>query len=153
MVIPGNFYPVPDTNFGRHGGVELNVISMPVLLAAEDAFAEGSINIDTSSAGGFQDIMESTKGQLSSLIDWAKMIPSFIGLHLDDQVRLLKCTWSELLMLRMATRYSPLEDTLVLGSGRALHRYILHTAISCLGKFTWYHMFLGNLRMTQRLDA
>jgi hypothetical protein len=122
MTIGADFYPVPDPHFGLHGGVEKNVISMAVLLAAEDAFAEGSINIDTSSAGSFSDVMESTKHQLTTLIEWAKLIPCFIGLHLDDQVRLLKCTWSELLMLRMATRYSPMEDTLVLGSGRALHR-------------------------------
>ena len=154
MTIGVDFYPEPDRSFGLHGGVEHNVISMPVLLAAEDAFAEGSINIDTSSAGGFSDVMESTKRQLTTLIEWAKLIPCFIGLHLDDQVRLLKCTWSELLMLRMATRYSPMEDTLVLGSGRALHRYIIQTlCYFLLEEVDLYSCDLGNLLKTLRSDV
>eukprot|EP00118_Oscarella_pearsei_P025378 m.308087 g.308087 ORF g.308087 m.308087 type:complete len:435 (+) comp43358_c0_seq1:141-1445(+) len=117
---PGFFPSTPEAPL--YTPVDGNIITLPVLLAAEDAFSEGSVLVDISRAGGYQDIMESTKYQMYLLIEWAKMLPSFISLCLDDQVRLLKSAWSELLMLRMALRYSPVDDTIVLANGTALHR-------------------------------
>ncbi|XP_065827813.1 retinoic acid receptor RXR-alpha-B-like isoform X2 [Oscarella lobularis] len=122
------FVPTPGFSAPYHPEVppvyyaDENRITLPVLLAAEDAFSENGVSIDTTRVGGYQDVMESTKYQMYLLIEWAKMLPSFISLCLDDQVRLLKSAWSELLMLRMALRYSPLDDTIVLANGTALHR-------------------------------
>ena len=45
-----------------------------------------SSDISTKALAGMQDICESMKQQLLSMVEWAKLIPSFGDLTLDDQV-------------------------------------------------------------------
>lgn len=46
--------------------------------------------------------------ELVSLIGWAKQIPGFTDLPLNDQMRLLQSTWAEILTLTIAYRSLPL---------------------------------------------
>ena len=57
--------------------------------------------------------------QLNSLVEWAKHIPHFAELSIDDQVALLKGGWNELLIAGIAHR------SLGLQSGEFVKRYKL----------------------------
>lgn len=43
--------------------------------------------------------------ELVATIGWAKQIPGFTELTLNDQMRLLQSTWTEILALSLAFRY------------------------------------------------
>lgn len=51
--------------------------------------------------------------ELVGIIGWAKQIPGFTDLTLNDQMRLLQSTWAEILTLTLAFRSLPL-----IGMGR-----------------------------------
>ena len=61
------------------------------------------------------DIVESMKQQLLVLVEWAKYIPVFCELPLDDQVSLLRAHASEHLVLGVARRSILYKDALLLG--------------------------------------
>lgn len=46
--------------------------------------------------------------ELVGIIGWAKQIPGFTDLSLNDQMRLLQSTWAEILTLTLAFRSLPL---------------------------------------------
>lgn len=46
--------------------------------------------------------------ELVGIIGWAKQIPGFTDLSLNDQMRLLQSTWAEILTLSLAYRSLPL---------------------------------------------
>lgn len=46
--------------------------------------------------------------ELVGIIGWAKQIPGFTDLSLNDQMRLLQSTWGEILTLTLAYRSLPL---------------------------------------------
>ena len=54
--------------------------------------------------------------QLLNLVDWAKYIPAFLELSLDDQVALLRAHAGEHLLLGVARRSMHLKDVLLLGN-------------------------------------
>ena len=56
------------------------------------------------------------KQQLLILVEWAKYIPSFCELPLDDQVALLRAHAGEHLLLGAARRSMPYKDLLLLGN-------------------------------------
>ncbi|XP_026763428.1 hepatocyte nuclear factor 4-gamma isoform X1 [Galleria mellonella] len=62
------------------------------------------------------DVCESIKQQLLILVEWAKYIPAFTELHLDDQVALLRAHAGEHLLLGCARRSLHLKDVLLLGN-------------------------------------
>lgn len=62
------------------------------------------------------DVCESIKQQLLILVEWAKYIPAFTELHLDDQVALLRAHAGEHLLLGCARRSLHLNDVLLLGN-------------------------------------
>lgn len=62
------------------------------------------------------DICNSMKKQLHNLINWAKCIPPFGELNLDDQVALLKANAGEELLLGFARKSIGIRDALLLGS-------------------------------------
>lgn len=47
--------------------------------------------------------------ELVGIIGWAKQIPGFTDLSLNDQMRLLQSTWAEILTLTLAYRSLPLS--------------------------------------------
>lgn len=62
------------------------------------------------------EICESMRQQLLILVEWAKYIPNFCQLSLDDQVALLRAHASEHLLLGCARRSLKLNDMLLLGT-------------------------------------
>lgn len=68
------------------------------------------------------EICESMRQQLLVLVEWAKYIPNFCQLSLDDQVALLRAHASEHLLLGCARRSSALKDVLLLGTNWVIYR-------------------------------
>ncbi|XP_022837279.1 hepatocyte nuclear factor 4-gamma isoform X2 [Spodoptera litura] len=62
------------------------------------------------------DVCDSIKQQLLILVEWAKYIPAFTELHLDDQVALLRAHAGEHLLLGCARRSLHVSDVLLLGN-------------------------------------
>ncbi|KAL0820384.1 hypothetical protein ABMA28_006273 [Loxostege sticticalis] len=62
------------------------------------------------------DVCDSIKQQLLILVEWAKYIPAFTELHLDDQVALLRAHAGEHLLLGCARRSLHLSDVLLLSN-------------------------------------
>lgn len=62
------------------------------------------------------DVCESMKQQLLILVEWAKHIPAFNDLQLDDQVALLRAHAGEHLLLGLSRRSMHLRDVLLLGN-------------------------------------
>ncbi|CAD5117603.1 DgyrCDS6361 [Dimorphilus gyrociliatus] len=68
------------------------------------------------------DVCDSMKQQLLILVEWAKYIPSFCELPLDDQVALLRAHAGEHLLLGVARRSLLLNDVLLLGNDLIIPR-------------------------------
>lgn len=65
---------------------------------------------------GINDVCDSMKQQLLILVEWAKSIPAFAELQLDDQVALLRAHAGEHLLLGLSRRSMHLKDMLLLGN-------------------------------------
>lgn len=76
------------------------------------------------------DVCDSMKEQLLVLVEWAKYIPAFIELQLDDQVALLRAHAGEHLLLGLARRSLNLRDVLLLGNNCVITRYTGESGIS-----------------------
>ncbi|XP_064155538.1 hepatocyte nuclear factor 4-alpha isoform X2 [Anguilla rostrata] len=68
------------------------------------------------------DVCESMKQQLLVLVEWAKYIPAFCDLALDDQVALLRAHAGEHLLLGAAKRSMLYKDLLLLGNDYVIPR-------------------------------
>uniref|UniRef100_A0A8C1QK99 Retinoic acid receptor RXR n=1 Tax=Cyprinus carpio TaxID=7962 RepID=A0A8C1QK99_CYPCA len=66
--------------------------------------------------------------QLFTLVEWAKRIPHFSDLPLDDQVILLRAGWNELLIASFSHRSITVKDGILLGTGLHVHRSSAHSA-------------------------
>lgn len=65
---------------------------------------------------GINDVCDSMKQQLLVLVEWAKSIPPFAELMLDDQVALLRAHAGEHLLIGLSRRSMHLKDVLLLGN-------------------------------------
>ncbi|XP_046447167.1 hepatocyte nuclear factor 4-gamma-like isoform X3 [Daphnia pulex] len=81
------------------------------------------------------DVCESMKQQLLFLVEWAKYIPVFSELPLDDQVALLRAHAAENLVLGVARRSMHLRDILLLGNDSIMPRQS-----AGLGEIEIYHI-------------
>ncbi|XP_070537291.1 hepatocyte nuclear factor 4-gamma-like isoform X2 [Ptychodera flava] len=77
-----------------------------------------------------EDICDSMKQQLLVLVEWAKYIPSFCDLPLDDQVALLRAHAGEHLVLGVARRSLSYKDVLLLGNDVIIPRHAPQLEIS-----------------------
>uniref|UniRef100_H2ZRX7 Hepatocyte nuclear factor 4 beta n=1 Tax=Latimeria chalumnae TaxID=7897 RepID=H2ZRX7_LATCH len=75
-----------------------------------------SIDVDMKKIATINDVSESMKQQLLVLVEWAKYIPAFCELPLDDQVALLRAHAGEHLLLGLAKRSILYKDILLLGN-------------------------------------
>uniref|UniRef100_A0A4W3IRH7 Hepatocyte nuclear factor 4, alpha n=1 Tax=Callorhinchus milii TaxID=7868 RepID=A0A4W3IRH7_CALMI len=73
-------------------------------------------DIRTKKIAAISDVCESMKQQLLVLVEWAKYIPAFCELALDDQVALLRAHAGEHLLLGAAKRSMIYKDILLLGN-------------------------------------
>ncbi|KAM4029083.1 hepatocyte nuclear factor 4-gamma [Anomaloglossus baeobatrachus] len=81
-----------------------------------------STDINTKKIASVSDICESMKQQLLVLVEWAKYIPAFCELPLDDQVALLRAHAGEHLLLGITKRSMVFKDILLLGNNYVIHR-------------------------------
>ncbi|GAB1285665.1 Retinoic acid receptor RXR-gamma [Apodemus speciosus] len=66
--------------------------------------------------------------QLFTLVEWAKRIPHFSDLSLEDQVILLRAGWNELLIASFSHRSVSVQDGILLATGLHVHRSSAHSA-------------------------
>ncbi|KAM3911986.1 retinoic acid receptor RXR-beta isoform 1-T1 [Leptodactylus fuscus] len=120
----------------REGEAELSGAineDMPVekILEAELAVEQKS---DQSLEGGgspsdpVTNICQAADKQLFTLVEWAKRIPHFSELLLDDQVILLRAGWNELLIASFSHRSISVKDGILLATGLHVHRNSAHSA-------------------------
>ena len=65
---------------------------------------------------------------LTQLVEWAKHIPHFSDLKIDDQVILLRSGWNELLIAGFAFRSMQLEEGILWADGQVITRENAHLA-------------------------
>ncbi|XP_058243026.1 retinoic acid receptor RXR-beta-B isoform X1 [Hemibagrus wyckioides] len=114
-------------NKERDGDYDCNTAAneeMPVekILEAETAVDHKTeLHSASSSTGAAIDpvtnICQAADKQLFGLVEWAKRIPHFCELPLDDQVILLRAGWNELLIASLSHRSIGVEDGLLLTTG------------------------------------
>lgn len=73
-------------------------------------------------------ICQAADRQLFQLVEWAKHIPHFTELPLEDQMILLKAGWNELLIAAFSHRSINVKDGIVLATGLVVHRNSAHSA-------------------------
>ncbi|KAL1255019.1 hypothetical protein QQF64_013080 [Cirrhinus molitorella] len=126
-------------NKERDGEVESTSAAneeMPVekILEAEMAVEQKTeLHADGSSGGSspndpVTNICQAADKQLFTLVEWAKRIPHFSELSLDDQVILLRAGWNELLIASFSHRSITVKDGILLATGLHVHRNSAHSA-------------------------
>ncbi|XP_054277224.1 hepatocyte nuclear factor 4-gamma-like isoform X2 [Macrosteles quadrilineatus] len=87
-------------------------------------------DLTNKSIANISDVCDSMKQQLLYLVEWAKYIPAFTELTLDDQVALLRAHAGEHLLLGLARRSMHLKDVLLLGNNCVITRYCAEAGIA-----------------------
>nr|XP_020670473.1 retinoic acid receptor RXR-gamma isoform X1 [Pogona vitticeps] len=106
---------------------------MPVerILEAEMAVepqTESYTDTDHSTNDPVTNICHAADKQLFTLVEWAKRIPHFSDLTLEDQVILLRAGWNELLIASFSHRSVSVQDGILLATGLHVHRNSAHSA-------------------------
>lgn len=103
-----------------------NLVEMPV-----ERILEAEQRVEMKLEPSDQDIMneqqatnicKATDKQLFQLVDWAKHIPHFTTLPLEDQVFLLRAGWNELLIAAFSHRSIDVKEGIVLATGVTVDR-------------------------------
>lgn len=90
-------------------------------------------NITNKKIANIGDVCESMKQQLLILVDWAKSVPSFTELSIEDQVALLRAHAGEHLLLGLARRSMHAKNVLLLGNDFIIPRVSSEVEISRIG--------------------
>ncbi|XP_063051400.1 retinoic acid receptor RXR-alpha-B-like isoform X2 [Engraulis encrasicolus] len=94
-----------------------------------DTYTEHSPGAPASSPNDpVTNICQAADKQLFTLVEWAKRIPHFSELPLDDQVILLRAGWNELLIASFSHRSITVKDGILLATGLHVHRNSAHSA-------------------------
>uniref|UniRef100_A0A3B5LUZ1 Hepatic nuclear factor 4, beta n=1 Tax=Xiphophorus couchianus TaxID=32473 RepID=A0A3B5LUZ1_9TELE len=101
----------------RVKGQPVGTLSINVLLQAENSVQQVTHCLGSQIIYVF----ESMKQQLLLLVEWAKHIPEFCSLHIDDRVTLLRTHSAEHLILGAARRSLPYNDVILLGKINCLN--------------------------------
>ncbi|XP_076684366.1 hepatocyte nuclear factor 4 isoform X2 [Andrena cerasifolii] len=96
--------------------LQAEMLSRQVGAALELGGPDSDIDLSTKQIANINDVCDSMKQQLLILVEWAKYIPAFSELTLDDQVALLRAHAGEHLLLGVARRSMQLKDVLLLGN-------------------------------------
>uniref|UniRef100_H2Z6Z0 Retinoid X receptor n=1 Tax=Ciona savignyi TaxID=51511 RepID=H2Z6Z0_CIOSA len=80
------------------------------------------------SNGSLLFVCKAADHQLFTLVEWAKRVPMFTTLPLDDQVTLLRAGWNELLIASFSHRSIEISDGIILASGLRVYRQTAHSA-------------------------
>lgn len=108
-----------DSNSGNGLSVKFllkaEMLSRQVTAALDDVTGENEV-LSNKKYASIHDICDSMKQQLLILVEWAKSIPAFAELQLDDQVALLRGHAGEHLLLGVSRRSMHLNGILLLGN-------------------------------------
>ncbi|KAH7642257.1 transcription factor hnf-4-like protein [Dermatophagoides farinae] len=112
--------------------------SLAVLLKAEMSSRKNcspptDTNFQSKKIANIEDIGNSMTQQLLILVEWAKCIPAFTELNIDDQVALLKAHAGEHLLLGLSKRSLVLKDVLLLGNDHIIPRLTPDQEITRIG--------------------
>lgn len=70
----------------------------------------------------WQQLAEAMTPSIVKVVEFAKNVPGFIQLFVDDQILLLKSCCMEIMCLRAACRYDPEKETITMHNGVCLHK-------------------------------
>lgn len=84
--------------------------------------AEKSAEFKSDQSDEITTLCDAANKQLSQLVEWAKHIPHFTSLPVQDQVLLLRAGWNELLIAAFSHRSMEVRDGIVLATGLTVHR-------------------------------
>uniref|UniRef100_A0A5F9CPH5 Hepatocyte nuclear factor 4 alpha n=1 Tax=Oryctolagus cuniculus TaxID=9986 RepID=A0A5F9CPH5_RABIT len=103
----------------------INALLQAELLSQQITSPVSGINGDirAKKIASIADVCESMKEQLLVLVEWAKYIPAFCELPLDDQVALLRAHAGEHLLLGATKRSMVFKDVLLLGNDYIIPRH------------------------------
>ncbi|XP_073822974.1 hepatocyte nuclear factor 4 isoform X2 [Musca autumnalis] len=87
-------------------------------------------DLSTKQFASINDVCESMKQQLLTLVEWAKHIPAFNELQLDDQVALLRAHAGEHLLLGLSRRSMHLKDVLLLSNNCVITKHCPDARVS-----------------------
>jgi len=73
-------------------------------LIAAELFVEPKIESFHEEECSYDRLLSTTHAQLSQLTEWAKRVPHFATLSLDDQVALVRASWRDILCCSLAYR-------------------------------------------------
>ncbi|XP_018112387.1 retinoic acid receptor RXR-gamma isoform X1 [Xenopus laevis] len=90
--------------------------------------AFGDAGLPNSTNDPVTNICHAADKQLFTLVEWAKRIPYFSDLPLEDQVILLRAGWNELLIASFSHRSVSVQDGILLATGLHVHRSSAHNA-------------------------
>ncbi|XP_077299513.1 hepatocyte nuclear factor 4 isoform X2 [Arctopsyche grandis] len=93
-----------------------DMLSRKVVDTLEQMGSASDCDLAGKQLANINDVCNSMKQQLLILVEWAKYIPAFTELELDDQVALLRAHAGEHLLLGLARRSMHLKDILLLGN-------------------------------------
>ncbi|ELT99607.1 hypothetical protein CAPTEDRAFT_167148 [Capitella teleta] len=78
--------------------------------------------VDENSIDVWQQLAEVMTPSIVKVVEFAKRVPGFLQLNVDDQILLLKSCCMEIMCLRAACRYDPVNRTLTLQNGLLLKK-------------------------------
>ncbi|KAF2984237.1 hypothetical protein EK904_013372 [Melospiza melodia maxima] len=106
------------SSYEDNGSLSINILTQAEAMAQQylPLSPVHSADIAMKKIATINDVCESMKQQLLVLVEWAKYIPAFCELPLDDQVALLRAHAGEHLLLGVAKRSIPYTDFLLLGN-------------------------------------
>ncbi|XP_053775050.1 retinoic acid receptor RXR-alpha isoform X2 [Desmodus rotundus] len=94
-----------------------------------ETYVEANMGLNPNSPNDpVTNICQAADKQLFTLVEWAKRIPHFSELPLDDQVILLRAGWNELLIASFSHRSIAVKDGILLATGLHVHRSSAHSA-------------------------
>lgn len=111
-------------DLGHNGALSVSTLLNAEILSRQISSPSGMSCNDLSQKriASTDDVCDSMKQQLLILVEWAKYIPCFCELPLDDQVALLRAHAGEHLILGVARRSISHKDILLLGNDGIIPR-------------------------------
>uniref|UniRef100_A0AAQ6IMP3 Hepatocyte nuclear factor 4, gamma n=1 Tax=Anabas testudineus TaxID=64144 RepID=A0AAQ6IMP3_ANATE len=100
----------------------ITILAQAESLSQQITAPVGITDVSEQKSATVGDVCDSMRQQLLVLVEWAKYIPAFGELPLDDQVSLLRAHAGEHLLLGVARRSMPFKDFLLLGNDCVIHR-------------------------------
>ncbi|VTJ82074.1 Hypothetical predicted protein [Marmota monax] len=113
---------------GGHEDMPVERILEAELAVEPKTESYGDLSMESSTNDPVTNICHAADKQLFTLVEWAKRVPHFSDLTLEDQVILLRAGWNELLIASFSHRSVSVQDGILLATGLHVHRSSAHSA-------------------------